>query len=95
FLLNDKGEILLRSHTDGKAGRRLGLKETAATPPYPVPAVLDAIRRRQPGGTLSEAASGEDGIGRLIVYTRLNTLGWYYVVEANQAEVLEEASHKQ
>ncbi|MEZ0371476.1 MAG: serine/threonine protein kinase [Candidatus Sericytochromatia bacterium] len=95
FLLNDKGEILLRSHTDGKAGRRLGLKETASTPPYPVPAVLEAIRRRQPGGTMSEAAAGEDGIGRLIVYTRLNTLGWYYVVEANQTEVLEEASHKQ
>ena len=85
FLLNQKGEIVLRSGDAVKPKHRLKIDEQNVLKPYSQPAVLNAIRQRRPGGTLSDDPSQPR---RLTAYYRLNTLGWYYVVEADYAQVL-------
>ncbi len=90
FLLNAKGEILLRSHAS-KVNKRLDLHETAQTPPYPITGVVKAIQAKTPGGTI-QLSDTDPGDNRLVVYTRLNTLGWYYVVETEQNQIFAKSS---
>lgn len=82
YLLNEAGNVILRSGDALKPKRRLGLNEQLMTKPYSNAEVVKAIQAKHNSGTVS----GE----RLIVYYRLSSLGWYFVVEADPSQVLGE-----
>ena len=84
YLLNHKGEIVLRSGDAAKPRHRLSMTEKNVLKRYPHPQVVAAILQQRRGGTLSDDPTGS---GHLIAYYRLNTLGWYFVVEADYAKL--------
>ena len=77
YLLNAKGEIIIRS-VDVDKKTTGSLSKGFETPPYPDRRLQTAIASGDGGGYLEEA-------GQLLIYSRLNTLGWYFVVESEPA----------
>ena len=93
-LLDENGQVVLTSKPmpkDTRADEGANLKESAHLDAYHSPGVVRAIRRHQPGGTVIEPVIDQKGVQHIFVYIRLNTLGWYYVVEADEGKVLREA----
>ncbi|MGE3727391.1 MAG: protein kinase [Candidatus Sericytochromatia bacterium] len=84
YLLNEAGNVILRSGDALKPKRRLGLHEKLITKPYHNGEVVKAIRAKSNSGKIAgESKQGE----RLTVYYRLSSLGWYFVVEADPRQV--------
>ena len=74
YLLNDRGEIVLTS-VDTNRQNTGSLTKGYETKPYPDPALQAAIKARKTGGYIEESH-------RLLLFSRLNTLGWYFVAES-------------
>jgi len=85
YLLNEAGNVILRSGDALKPQRRLGINEQLLTRPYANPEVVKAIRAKVNSGTLTSDFGSNK---RLTVYYRLSSLGWYFVVEADPSLVL-------
>ncbi len=81
FLLNDQGEVVVRSSKKGQEFRGGSLRaRTIRMPEYDDKEVVQAIKERESGYVENE--------GQLIVYQRMSTLGWYYVVAGKSADLL-------
>ncbi len=76
YLLNDKGEIIIRSADaqSAQTDKALDLTKGFETPAYPDQKLQAAIKAKQSGGWFEQK-------GQLLLYSRLNTLGWYFVAE--------------
>ncbi|MEZ0370591.1 MAG: cache domain-containing protein, partial [Candidatus Sericytochromatia bacterium] len=79
YLLNAKGEIVIKS-VDTHRENTGSLTKGYETPPYPDAALQAAIKARKSGGYIEESH-------QLLLYSRLNTLGWYFVVESAPGEM--------
>jgi hypothetical protein len=80
YLLNAQGQIIIRSQA-AKASAQAPTDMTKGfdTPAYPDADLQAAIKARKPGGYLEQG-------DKLLLYSRLNTLGWYLVVEAQSGQ---------
>ncbi|HEY9839061.1 MAG TPA: cache domain-containing protein, partial [Candidatus Obscuribacterales bacterium] len=78
YLLNAKGEIVIKS-VDTHKENTGSLTKGYETPPYPDATLQAAIKAQKSGGYIEESH-------QLLLYSRLNTLGWYFVVESAPGE---------
>lgn len=76
YLLNQKGEIVVQTNATKPPtqGDKLVLQA------YPYSDILTALKKRPSGHGLINRKNAPD---LLVAYTRLNSLGWFYVVESN------------
>jgi hypothetical protein len=75
YLLNNKGDIIIKSVDTHK--RNTGsLTKGFSTPRYPNPGLQALIHTKSGGGYLESPH-------QMLLYSRLNTLGWYLVVESD------------
>ena len=78
YLLNAKGEIMIRS-APKKALKSKDMTKAFETPVFDNEALIQEIMNKQRGGYLIDQSKPQ--APRLLVFSRLNTLGWYYLVE--------------
>ncbi len=83
-LVDETGRVLVDSGDKGKRFKSAGNDIGVNLEPYPVPAVVNAIRNRQAG--ILEGT--RDGRAMILVAYRLEMKGWYYVVEVDAGEFL-------
>jgi serine/threonine protein kinase len=83
-ILNKDGERIIGSDDKGKkpAGGRSRAKATSA---YDVPEVVNAIKGYERAGVVSTRRNGET---QLVVFNRMESLGWYLVLAGNESEML-------
>ena len=85
FLVDDQGRIVVRSSERGKQYEAGGRgNRSIRMPEFPVPEVVKEIRAMASG----ELELWDSGQKELIVYTRLNSLGWYYIVRGTEGDLL-------
>ncbi len=80
YLLNPKGEIMIESQAQA-ADPITGAQDLTRgfdTPVFDYAPLVDAISKNEQGGYVLDQEAAQP---RLLVYARLNTLGWYYLVE--------------
>ena len=83
FLLNERAEVMIRSalrnqaSDENKVGKNL--TQGLETPVYDNSALAQAIVDQERGGYILDQSRSDQP--RLLVYARLNTLGWYYLAE--------------
>lgn len=87
YLLNEKAEIALRSGDALKPKRRLGIHEQNVLKRFPQAEIVKAVQASRSSGSWLDVAQQ-----RLLIYYRLSSLGWYYVVEADYSQVLSKPS---
>ncbi len=85
YLLNEEGRIVVAS-TDTAESYKLGtlINSIRDLTVYPRPEIVDAVLQGKSGYINYE----EHGKEKLIAYYRLNSIGWYYLAEANASQVL-------
>jgi serine/threonine protein kinase len=88
FLVNEDGQVVVRSSQldikyDARPGAPLRLAE------FQNEDILLAIKDRDPGSYVK--AVSDDGERELILYNRMNSLGWYYIVRGPEVSLLESA----
>ncbi|MCC6227550.1 MAG: hypothetical protein IT195_14250, partial [Microthrixaceae bacterium] len=81
-LLDPDGHIIVDSSTLNKRFKNSDFARGLDLVPYPVPEVVAGIR----AGRSGHQDAIRDREKRLIVYFRLETIGWYYLVEASAAD---------
>jgi serine/threonine-protein kinase len=85
FLLDEEGRIVVRSSERGKTYDTATLRNrTIRMPDFPVPEVVAAIREERSG----YVNVNEGGRHDLVLYNRMNSLGWYYVVQGEHDAML-------
>jgi hypothetical protein len=85
FLVDEEGRIVVRSSERGKTFDNQTLRNRAIRmPEFPVPDVVAAIKNKESG----RAEVYEDGRDDLVLYNRMNSLGWYYVVRGEESKLL-------
>ena len=84
FLLDDKGRIMVRSSKRGAEVRSGVTARTLRMPEFPVKAVVDSVGALRSGYEENLGGNGDD----LVLYNRLHSLGWYYVVMGPEASLL-------
>ena len=80
-LLDADGRVIVDSRDLERRFRNRELDRGLDLPAYPVAAVVENVRARRSGYVVEGA--------RLFAFTRLDVLGWSYVVEADVAAVLD------
>ncbi|MCG8380079.1 MAG: serine/threonine protein kinase [Proteobacteria bacterium] len=86
YLLNEKGQIVVAS-SDRAESYKLGtlINSIRDLTVYSNPEVVDAIMQGK-SGYVSNKSGGKE---KLIVYYRLNSIGWYYLAEASTSQIIE------
>jgi hypothetical protein len=80
FLLNEKGEVVIRSSKKDTEYRGSARVRTIRMPEFEDAAVVAKIKERESG----YVESGD----QLTIYQRMSTLGWYYVVQGESDALL-------
>jgi hypothetical protein len=80
FLVTEKGEVVIRSSKKDTEYRGSGRVRTIRMPVFEDEAVVGKIKERESG----YVQSGD----QLIIYQRMSTLGWYYVVQGGTDALL-------
>lgn len=84
FLLDPEGHVMVRSSRKGAAfdgnadGRTLTLRD------FNEPEVVQAVKEKRSGYVQTRGDSGPE----IVVYNRMNSIGWYYVVAGPEDELL-------
>jgi len=84
FLLDDKGRIVVRSSKKGAEVRSVVTARTLRMPSFPVSEVVQAVSALRSGYVEGTGDSGTE----LVLYNRLHSLGWYYVVKGPEDSLL-------
>ena len=86
FLLDGEGRIVIRSSKAGKQfkGANTGRQRQIRMPEFHHEEVVQAIKEKRSGQI---EARGPEGM-EMVVYTRMNSIGWYYVVAGDVGEML-------
>ena len=85
FLLDENGMMVVRSSWKGQSARSSSKDRAMRVRAFSHEEVVEHVKERRSGKQL---VAGPKGL-ELVIYQRLNSLGWYYVVAGSEAEVLE------
>jgi hypothetical protein len=87
FLLDADGKIVVRSSKAGKEykGANTGKQRQIRMPEFQHDEVVEAIRQKRSGQIEARGAEGME----MVVYTRMHSIGWYYVVSGPISAMLE------
>jgi serine/threonine-protein kinase len=86
FLLDPEGRIAVSSSSKGKKGSTAIENRELRMPDFPVPEVVRAVKEKRSG--LTEVLDDQLAGGRrVLLYNRMGSIGWYYVV-SGPAEAL-------
>lgn len=89
FLLDPEGRIAVRSSRKGKEVTGGALRNrTMRMPDFHHPDVVRAVRDKQSGWLQADGPEGME----LVVYNRMHSIGWYYVVAGDVDELLSRGS---
>jgi len=88
FLLDAEGKIVIRSSKAGKEfkGANTGKQRQIRMPDFHHEEIVEAIQEKRSGGQIE--ARGPEGM-EMVIYTRMHSIGWYYVLAGDVGEVLE------
>jgi hypothetical protein len=84
FLVDTAGKIVVRSSKKGQEVKGGGRSRAIRMPDFPVPSVVKDISNLKSGRT----TTSKDGTTHLVIYNRMHSLGWYYVVMGPQSDLL-------
>ncbi|MFT4627468.1 MAG: serine/threonine protein kinase [Myxococcota bacterium] len=85
FLLDPEGKVVVRSSKKGKEVRSGIKNRTLRMPTFDHEGIVTAVLEKRPGGyAVSDGADGEE----LVMYNRMHSIGWYYVVSGPVRTVL-------
>ena len=85
FLLDPAGKIVVRSSKKGAEVRSGASKRTIRMPRFHHDAIVQDVTEQRPGG--AHPANGPSG-EELVLFNRMNSIGWYYVVTGPKKTML-------
>jgi len=85
YLLDQEGRVVVDSSKKGKEFRSGIAARTIRMPEFEFGEVVEAVKDRRSG----YAEVSKDRVRYLVLYNRMNSLGWYYVVSGEAGDLFD------